>query len=331
MAATGCEEEVPENIEAAPQLDSAELTRLKDEEAKTLVSTVEVARTTGPELEAWKLAAEAELANFTTRRAFHVSSREEREVSKPLPMTCVWTRSGTGRKCRACVCGNFENPDPEMRAWTAQAEPSSLLASLKVGSVRGWMRSKHDLKGAFLYADVPEGRVVVISPPSLWVKWGLVEKGVTWTLDKAVYGLRESPAWWSAERDRQLRRVTWVDPSTGREGYLEQTKGDSQVWLMRLRAQQAEGHDGTLQGLLVVYVDDFLLQTEAGKQRDAFLAALSSIWSLAKEAVLDTENPITFLGIRIRVLEGSRTASLAKDQMDDSAARNASLCLPASV
>ena len=138
------------------------LQQAADEGGKQLVTTQEVSGTTGAEREAWKLAAEAELANFAARGAFHVTTSEERAKCQPLPMTCAWTQDGPKRKCRACVCGNFTDPDPAMRAWTAQAEPSSLLASLKVGCREGWTKSKHDVKGAFLYAEIPDGKVVVV-------------------------------------------------------------------------------------------------------------------------------------------------------------------------
>lgn len=42
------------------------------------------------------------------------------------------------------------------------------------------------------------------------VKWGIIEPGTLWTLEKAVYGPRESPALWSTERDSKLRQLEWV-------------------------------------------------------------------------------------------------------------------------
>ena len=97
-------------------------------------------------------------------------------------MLCVWSEAEDKRKkCRACVCGNFADHDPTLQSWTAQAEPSSLLAALNLACVKGWTKSKHDVKGAFLNASMPEGRTVIVAPPPLWVKWGLVGKGVTWT------------------------------------------------------------------------------------------------------------------------------------------------------
>ena len=210
-----------------------------------------------------------------------------------------------------CVCGNFAEADPTQQSWTAQAEPSSLLASLKLGRNRGWMASKHDVKGAFLYAKIPDGKTVIVSPPEQWVRWGVVPAGTYWTLDKAVYGLRESPYLWAEERDKQLNNVRW---KVGNRAFrLQRCSADSQVWILR------EDHPdrSALLGLLIVYVDDFLLQAKIGGMRDAFLAALASVWTLAKEEELSESHPITFLGIDI-VLRRNGDMFLHQERFVDS-------------
>ena len=193
---------VPE--QHADQVDKDALQQVVKEQGKVIVPTAQVRNSVGPDLERWKLAAEGELTkNFLNTSAFHKSTPEEiKQHGRPLPMLCVWSKqeSEDYRKCRACVCGNFADVDPTQQSWTAQAEPSSLIASLKVGRVNKWQVSKHDVKGAFLNASLPVGRLVIVSPPEQWIKWGLVEPGTLWTLEKAVYGLRESPALWSAAR-----------------------------------------------------------------------------------------------------------------------------------
>ena len=182
-----------------------------EEGGKRIVKPQEVRNSTGPTLERWKAAAEAELTNnFIGMGAVHESTREELAAhGRPLPMLCVWSQAEDYNKCRACVCGNFAENDPTQQSWTAQAEPSSLLAGLKLGRTQGWTVSKHDVKGAFLNAKIPEGKIVIVSPPEQWVRWGLVKAGVYWTLDRAVYGLRESPHLWAVERDAQLTVLKW--------------------------------------------------------------------------------------------------------------------------
>jgi hypothetical protein len=144
------------------------------------------------------------------------------------------------------------------QSWTAQAEPSSLIAATKLGCNRRWTVSKHDVKGVFLNAKLPEGRIVVVQPPQMWVDWGLVEKGVLWGLDKAVYGLRESPFLWSQERDARLSEVRWTANKVPYK--LHRCASDSQMWILKRDYES----DSKIYGLLIVYVDDFLLLTDEG-------------------------------------------------------------------
>jgi len=85
------------------------------------------------------------------------------------------------------------------------------------------------------------------------------------------------------------------------------------VWILK------EDHPdrNALLGLLIVYVDDFLLQVSAGAMRDAFLASLSSVWTLAKEEDLTVAHPITFLGIDI-VLRPNGDVFLHQERFVDS-------------
>jgi hypothetical protein len=293
-------------------VDKQSIQKLHTESQKQLVSTQEVTACTGAELERWKLAAEAELTkNFLDMGAMHVSTPDERaRHGKPLPMLCVWTRADDLYKCRACVCGNFAEVDPTQQSWTAQAEPSSLLAAVKMARVKNWLTSKHDVKGAFLNAEIPQGRIVIVSPPPLWVKWGLVPAGVTWTLDKAVYGLRESPHLWGKKRDKVLKDLIWtISGHTEKRFQLQQCAADSQVWCIK----EVTCNNQSILGILVVYVDDFLLQMAEGEVRTALLDALSKQWKLAKEVILTTVQPLTFLGIEF-VLQSNGDLRLHQTQ-----------------
>ena len=83
----------------------------------------------------------------------------------------------------------------------------------------------------------------------------------------------------------------------------------------------------------MVYVDDFLLQTSVGTMRTSLLEALGRLWTLAKEAILSVSEPITFLGVQLRLRDNgdvllSQTAFtenlLQKHEMDHS---NAIKCI----
>ena len=160
--------------EHAEIVDKEALQQAVKKEGKVIVPAAQVRNSFGSQMERWKLAAESEYTkNFLNTRAFHESTPDEiKQHGRPLPMLCVWSKEEAEDyyKCRACVCGNFAQVDPTQQSWTAQAEPSSLLASLKIGRVNRWLTSKHDVKGAFLNAKLPEGEVVIVSPPEQWIR-----------------------------------------------------------------------------------------------------------------------------------------------------------------
>ena len=94
--------------------------------------------------------------------------------------------------------------------------------------MRGWQVSKLDVKGAFLNAPLPDGELILVEPPKQWKDWGIVGKNVVWRLQKAVYGLRQSPKWWSDKRDHDLRNLKAT--VAGKDYHLRQNEADSQVW-----------------------------------------------------------------------------------------------------
>ena len=141
-----------------------------------------------------------------------------------------------------------------------------MIATLKLTCNKGWTASEHDVKGAFLNAKLPEGKLVVVRPPDQWVRWGLVNPGELWTLDRAVYGLRESPFLWAQERDKRLTELRW---KVGKQVYrLSRCPSDSQVWRI---IEDTDKKKPPILGLLVVYVDDFLLVSDLGQTRDGLL------------------------------------------------------------
>ena len=66
-----------------------------------------------------------------------------------------------------------------------------------------------DVTAAFLNADLPPGRVVVLRPPTVLYKLGLIPTGFVWRVHRAVYGLREAPSLWSKERTKVMETMTF--------------------------------------------------------------------------------------------------------------------------
>ena len=207
---------------------------LLGEPGARVVTEAEVRNSTGAERAQWKMAAEKEVQeSFYAMGAVSETTPQELAAvggqSGVLPMKAVWTRKSDGLcKNRGCVCGNFVTKDPTEQVWTAQAETSSVMSGLRLAQIRRWNIYKLVVKGAFMYAPLPEDMLIVVRPPKIWVTLGLVKPDVLWTLRRAVYGLRCAPRAWGLERDRKLREATWK--SEGKTYRLKQCMSDSQVW-----------------------------------------------------------------------------------------------------
>ena len=65
-----------------------------------------------------------------------------------------------------------------------------------------------DVTAAFLNA--PEGRTVVLRPPTVLYKLNLLPPGHVWLVHKAIYRLREAPSLWSEERTDALKNLTFT-------------------------------------------------------------------------------------------------------------------------
>ena len=107
-----------------------------------------------------------------------------------------------------------------------------------------------DVKTAFLYAELieEEDGIVVVQPPAILVRMGLVPPGVMWKLDKALYGLRCAPKPWGKKRDSTLKTLKCI--VDGEEACFEQCKTTKGLW----KVKTGNG----IVGLFIVYVDDTL-------------------------------------------------------------------------
>ena len=190
---------------------------------------------------------------------------------------------------RLC-CGNFATKDPTEQVWTAQAETSSVMSGLRLAQLRRWSIAKLDVKGASMYAQLPDDLLIVVRPPKIWGKLGLVAPGVLWTLRKAVYGLRCAPRAWGLERDKQLRQARWTFQSNTYR--LQQCASDSQVW----RIVSEKDPEQTL-GLLLCYVDDMLLLMPGGGVKAGRTNYLHTIWKMSTDVELTAATPLMFIGI----------------------------------
>ena len=267
----------------------------------------------------WYQAAEKELMeSFQGMGAVSITTPEEKaRCHNVLPMKAVWTEKPGGRhKCRGVICGNFQQKDPTEQVWTAQADTASVMAGMRLAQLRRWNLAKLDIKGAFMYAPLPQDTLIIVRPPAAWIRMGIVPIGTLWTVRKAVYGLRVSPRAWGQERDAKFAAAVWqVD---GQKYRLKQCHNDTQVWqivrdtktqstspsrgtALRLPSLETNNGNEELLGLLICYVDDLLLVIKDGSIKAGLIAHLRTLWEMSTEVDLKADQPFTFLGLEIEL------------------------------
>ena len=252
----------------------------------------------------WKEATEIEVAALEGMSAIRRLRGEEARnaQSQPgvqiIPAKPVFTVKPGGdkawfrRKCRVVGCGNYETKDPsaELYAGGVPADVLRLcLVQAAVLKVRAWIT---DIKNAFLLASLPQSMKgkILLRPPKLLENMAITQPNEIWVIEKAVYGLRQSPKWWSTYRDGVLSSANWPGPNG--EMRLMQSEVETNLWHLL-------DEFGTLRGYAIVYVDDIMVLASK-EDAEAFYQWLRSTWQCTPLEGAQRGRPITFLGVEVR-------------------------------
>ena len=289
----------------------------KDEE-QILQTKIVSAKEVEMNLEDWKAPMKKELDTIVEEKGaitrLNPASARELLENNPrvqvLPGKGVFTiKPGRKRKCRLVVCGNYRAHEA-MPLFVGGTDVVALRLALKEAAVRGWQGGTVDVKGAFLNAPLQavdqEGELTVaMRPPAVLVRMGLIPKKELWIVNKAMYGLRQSPRCWSDYRDDEMR---WRISYGKRWLKLEQMRSEPNLWLAKKVEDDLNPEE--LVGLLLVYVDDFMpLGVEGVPQ--ALMEKIKGTWESSEESWFGKE-PVRFCGVNISVTEQGITL----DQMD---------------
>ena len=252
----------------------------------------------------WKAATEAEVAALEEMSAIRrlkgneAGAAENQPGVQIIPAKPVFTvKPGSEvtwfrRKCRVVGCGNYETRDPsaELYAGGVPADVLRLcLIQASVMRIRAWIT---DIKNAFLLASLPDSMKgkILLRPPKLLEGMGITQPGEVWVIQKAVYGLRQSPKWWSDYRDQMLRNADWIGPS-GRMK-LRQSSVEANLWHLL-------DESDILLGYAIVYVDDIMVLASQD-DAEAFHKWIQSIWQCTPLQGAERGRPITFLGVEVQ-------------------------------
>ena len=251
-----------------------------------------------------------------------------------VPGKAIFSRKAPDgrRKCRIVVCGNFVSNDgtitnsaevqekkkkKEPDLYAGGADAIALRSALSIASRHRWQAASLDVKTAFLNADFNEGakpkdheeeRLVMMQPPRIMVKMGFCAEGELWVIDRAMYGLRESPRSWSSHRDTAM--MTFEDSFFMRLEAADEEQRTKKRKVVRCVTEEnlwqiVEVHDldtvhesQVLLGLVLVYVDDFLIMGSKDSIR-WFDKKLREKWEATALEWANPREALRFLGMDI--------------------------------
>ena len=177
-----------------------------------------------------------------------------------------------------------------------------LRTLISLASLQGWAVASWDVSTALLYAQLPEDHTVYCRPSNALVRLGLVQPGVVWKLNKALYGLRTSPKAWEEERDEKLQNLTWT--LNGRQVGLSKVDSANCVWVIKEKNEM--GFQGEPLGMVIAYVDD-LIAVGQQDQLDGMKTSLDALYTMKTSGTIPAQyqagiEPLKFLGCFIERL-----------------------------
>ena len=194
------------------------------------------------------------------------------------------------RKARLVVCGNFAATDnADLYSETAPSE--AVRAGLVMTRKKGWVIGLIDIIQAFLRTPLDPSRgdpTIVVTPPRLLERLLLLEEGELWGLIRALYGLRQAPALWSAHRDRVLQTLVFDDG-------MKLTRGRTMTawWVLK-------DAKGIVTAVVIIYVDDFMIMGEEQHVR-RLAKVIQGAWRTSELSILSPDHPVRFLGMELEV------------------------------
>ena len=191
------------------------------------------------------------------------------------------------RKTRIVSCGNFQPKDNSETNYSGGAVAEAVRLGISEASRRRWCACTGDVVSAFLRAPVPQGTCLALRPPMALVRAGLAERDEVWIVQTALYGFRSSPRWWSNHRTTKMREAVTKGGLTFLQG-----QADADVW--QIRSAQNE-----TVGLMIIYVDDFLILGPKAVCDDAY-EWMATTWEATPCQFATPTSSVRFLGMEIR-------------------------------
>lgn len=212
---------------------------------------------------------------------------------RPLPLKWVWTykfdKDGYFQKCKAriVVRGDLQEKGTVESTYAATLAAKSFRTAMAIAADRDLEIKQFDVVGAFLNAKITAENPVICEMPDGFKKEGMCVK-----LNRALYGLRDSPLLWYEEFSGSLKTLGMM---ASKEEPCLFFDTDRKVWIL-------------------FYVDDTLIMY--AKENEAFATEL---WKkvTAKYEMQDQGQVSWFLGVRVIRDRDARTITLVHDTYID--------------
>ena len=169
-----------------------------------------------------------------------------------------------------------------------------------------------DVVSAFLRTplDYEAGApTIIVSPPRLLERFSMISEGELWGLVRALYGLRQAPALWSAHRDRVLESMSFP---MGMK--LHRGRTVTAWWVLK-------DTKGGIRALIIIYVDDILLMGEEEMIRGV-VATIQKEWNTSPLTFLLPGEPIGFLGTELEMSQDQTVVYLNQRSYVEEIARS---------
>ena len=281
------------------------------------VSPEEVLRSTGDEWKKWLTAGKKELDNLATaltpippekRNELKMNANREGYQYTELPGKVLFSIKPEKYKVRIVACGNKTD---ETYGHISTTDLDTTMMRFILSWSSSYPRNEVaslDVTAAFLNADLPPGRVVVIRPPTILYRLGLIPQGYFWLVHKAVYGLREAPSLWSDERTKVMANIRFRSQGEVMRILMSQVHR-SLCHIVREKdiitspttddfglTSQVSPED--IKGLIGIYVDDYLASGSKVLLHD-FFQHLRGIWKTSDPLYLSPGMDFPFLGVTV--------------------------------
>ena len=173
-------------------------------------------------------------------------------------------------KVRLCACGNFEaNDGTDVTTQNVSSQALRIMGH-ELSAHQTWIAAGGDISLAFLNSDMDPSELVLLEPPSVLKRLGLVKPGTVWRARKHIYGLRRSPKAWGQLRDTTINGKLLKTKSGSLEVKLVPDE-DGLFILVDQKSQQVIG-------IVAMYVDDIFAVGEAPAVA-AFMSFIQDTWS----------------------------------------------------